>query len=193
MTTRGALFLDRDGVIVEDIHELVRPEQLRVIDGAPEAIVQARARGRAVVVVTNQPVVARGLLGEDALQAIHAALGAMLATCGAHIDRFYYCPHHPRATLDCYRVVCACRKPRPGMLEQAARDLGIDLGGSVMIGDRISDVAAGARAGCKTVLVESGMHLAPPIESPDGPIAATPDFTCRDLRSAVAWVLRAAE
>jgi D-glycero-D-manno-heptose 1,7-bisphosphate phosphatase len=187
---RRALFLDRDGVIVEDRDVIVRAEELRLHDGAAEAIARASARGMAIVVVTNQPVVARGLCDEDAIRAVHAALGAMLRVRGGVVDAFYFCPHHPRATLERYRLACECRKPRPGMILDAARELALDVAASVMVGDRISDIAAGARAGCKTVLVETGKHDHPPIESPDGAIAATPDFVAPDLARAVDWVLR---
>jgi D-glycero-D-manno-heptose 1,7-bisphosphate phosphatase len=185
---RPALFLDRDGVIVEDVDALLRPDQLVLLPGAAEAVKRASASGRAVVVVTNQPVVARGLVDEDGVRAVHAALDAMLRAGGACVDAYYFCPHHPRATLERYRVACECRKPRPGLLTRAASELALDLGASVMVGDRLSDVTAGARAGCKTVLVTSGKHLAPLIESPD-PSDATPDFVAADVRTAVDWAL----
>jgi D-glycero-D-manno-heptose 1,7-bisphosphate phosphatase len=176
-------------VIVEDVDRLVRTEQLQILPGVPEAIARATSAGLVIVVVTNQPVVARGLVDEEAVRAVHAALGEMLRARGARIDAFYFCPHHPRATLERYRLACDCRKPRPGMLSSAARDLDLDLAASTMIGDRLSDIAAGARAGCRTVLVETGKHSAPPIESPDL-IDARPDFLAPDLAAAVAWVLQ---
>jgi D-glycero-D-manno-heptose 1,7-bisphosphate phosphatase len=190
MTGRAALFLDRDGVIVEDVDLLIRADELRLLAGAAEAIARARAAGLAVVVVTNQPTVARGLADEDAVRTIHAALGGMLRDRGANVDAFYFCPHHPRATLERYRVVCDCRKPRPGMLQRAARELGLDLPASAMVGDRISDVTAGARAGCRTVLVETGKHTEPPIESPDDARPTQPDFVAPNLEAAVRWLLR---
>jgi D-glycero-D-manno-heptose 1,7-bisphosphate phosphatase len=186
---RPAIFLDRDGVIVEDVDALLRPDQLALMPGAAEAVRRAEASGRAVVVVTNQPVVARGLVDEDGVRAVHEALDAMLRARGARVDAFYFCPHHPRATIERYRVACDCRKPRPGLLTRAASELGLDLGASVMVGDRLSDVTAGARAGCKTVLVTTGKHLAAPIESPD-PADATPDFVAADVGAAMVWALR---
>lgn len=188
--TRPAVFLDRDGVIVEDRDVLVDASELRVLDGVAEAIARLRRSGRAIVVVSNQPVVARGLVSERGIEQIHEALDAMLRAGGAVIDRFYFCPHHPNATLEAYRVACECRKPRPGLLQKAARDLDLDLGASVMVGDRLSDVAAGKRAGCRAVLVESGKHTAPPIESPDGPSRVEPDHSCASLAAAVDWMLR---
>ena len=185
---RPAIFLDRDGVIVEDVDAVLRPDQLILTPGAAEAVKRASASGRAVVVVTNQPVVARGLVDEDGVRAVHDALDAMLRAQGARVDAFYFCPHHPRATIERYRVACECRKPRPGLLTRAASELELDLGASVMVGDRLSDVTAGARAGCKTVLVTSGKHLAAPIESPD-PSDATPDFIAADVTAAMDWAL----
>jgi len=166
---RPAIFLDRDGVIVEDVDAILRPDQLTLTPGAAEALKRAAASGRALVVVTNQPVVARGLVDEDGVRAVHDALDAMLRSYGAHVDAFYFCPHHPRATIERYRLACECRKPRPGLLTRAASELALDLGASVMVGDRLSDVTAGARAGCKTVLVTTGKHLAPPSRAPTLP------------------------
>jgi D-glycero-D-manno-heptose 1,7-bisphosphate phosphatase len=185
-----ALFLDRDGVVVRE-SESFGSRALEVLPGAARAIGVARAAGFRVVVVTNQPVVARGAMTEDDVRAEHARLGGELARAGGAVDAFYFCPHHPSATLAAYRAECACRKPRPGMLVAAARDLGIDLAASVMVGDRASDVAAGRRAGCRTILVLSGSHAAAPIESPDPIDDAPPDATCADLAAAVELVLRA--
>jgi D-glycero-D-manno-heptose 1,7-bisphosphate phosphatase len=123
------------------------------------------------------------------VRAEHARLGAELAREGAVVDAFYFCPHHPNATLPAYRVACECRKPRPGMLLAAAAELDLDLAASVMIGDRLSDVAAGQRAGCRAILVESGMHLAPAIQSPDRFDDVHPDATAADLATAVRALL----
>jgi D-glycero-D-manno-heptose 1,7-bisphosphate phosphatase len=184
MSPRPAVFLDRDGVIVRDVDQVLNADALEIYDGVVAALAEARARGYAVVVITNQPVVARGLVTEEEIDAIHAVLQARL---GGGIDAFYVCPHHPNATLERYRVACECRKPRPGLLLRAARELEIDLQRSVMIGDRASDVAAGARAGTQTVLLTTGMHTAPAIESPDGPLDVRPGRTCVDLGAALSW------
>jgi D-glycero-D-manno-heptose 1,7-bisphosphate phosphatase len=182
--SRPAVFLDRDGVIVREGDGLGE-RALEILPGVAAAIGAVRAAGYLVIVVTNQPVVARGTMTEDEVRETHARLGATLAEGGGAIDAFYFCPHHPSATLEAYRVACGCRKPRPGMLLTAAREWAIDLAASVMIGDRLSDVAAGQRAGCRTILVESGMHLAAPIESPDAFAGAVPDLTAADLPAAV--------
>lgn len=188
---RRAAFLDRDGVLVEDVDLLVRLEQVRVLPGVARAIANLREAGWAIVVVTNQTVVARGLVSERDVDAVNADIARRLTDedSGAIIDKFYVCPHHPKATLAEYRVECDCRKPRAGMLLRAAEELGIDLSASVLVGDRSSDIAAGRCAGCRTILVETGMHDRPPIESPDAAVAVKPDATCRDLVHAVDHVL----
>lgn len=186
-----AVFLDRDGVLIEDVDLLVSQDQVHLIRGAAEGVKALRESGFLVVVVSNQTVVARGLATEADVCAVHGHIQRLLLIEGTTaIDRFYYCPHHPNATLPEYRIACTCRKPRPGMLLSAADDLSIDLSASYMIGDRMSDVAAGQRAGCQTILVQSGRHLDPPIESPD-PISSScqPDFVCTDLRQAAEWIL----
>lgn len=188
---KAAVFLDRDGVLVEDLGLLTRPEELRVLPGVPTALTRLKQAGFALVVITNQPVVARGLARESDVQAVHHSLEASLLAAGApRIDAWYYCPHHPKAEVSAYRVICDCRKPRPGMLRQAARDLGLDLAASFMVGDRITDVAAGASAGCRTVLVETGKHTAAPITlvEPLDPNLA-PDRVCADLSAATDWIL----
>ena len=182
---RRAVFVDRDGVIVFDDGVFSASPRLQLLPGAAEAIATIRRSGWLVVVVTNQPVVARGIASEADVRAAHARLARILCENGAAVDAFYYCPHHPRATLPEYRIACDCRKPRPGMLHAASRDWDIDLSSSVMIGDRPSDVAAGKRAGCWTILVESGMHAAPPIDSPDADLDCRPDAVALDLRDAV--------
>jgi D-sedoheptulose 7-phosphate isomerase len=186
---RPAVFLDRDGVIVKDVDNLVDAHQLELLPGVAGAIAQLTNAGFAIVVVTNQPVVARGLAAEEDVARISRTLEARLESEGARVERTYFCPHHPNATLLAYRAACDCRKPRAGMLHRAAKELALDLNGSFMVGDRLSDVAAGRRAGCRTVLVETGKHAAPPIESPDSPVDVIPDAICEDLRSAVEWIL----
>jgi len=184
---RPAVFLDRDGVLIRDVDRLTHPDQIDLYPYTLQAVHRLKGAGYTLVVVTNQPVVARGLITERGIDAIHNHLQTLL-DCA--IDRYFVCPHHPNATLPAYRIVCECRKPRPGMLLQAARDLNLDLTASWMIGDRRTDVLAGQRAGCKTILVETGMHTAPTIHAvdmPDAPIV--PDYVCADLQAAVGIIL----
>lgn len=156
MNLRPAIFLDRDGVVIDDVHYLASPAQVRLIPGSADAIASLNRAGWPVVVVTNQSGVARGLFTTDGVHAVHEHLSEQLAGYGAKIEAYYFCPHYPTADVPAYRVDCSCRKPKPGMLLQAAEELGLDLTQSWMIGDKVSDLAAGAAAGASTILVRTG-------------------------------------
>jgi D-glycero-D-manno-heptose 1,7-bisphosphate phosphatase len=151
-----AVFLDRDGVMIEEVHFLRSVEQVRLLPSVGPAIAQLNQLGLRVIVVTNQSGVARGLFPEETVKAVHAHLAALLTKWSAHVDAFYYCPHHPTEGVGLYRVDCSCRKPLPGMLLRAAREWDIDLSASYLIGDKVSDVQAGASADCRCVLVQTG-------------------------------------
>lgn len=152
---KRAVFLDRDGTLNVEREYLYRPEEFTFCTGAVEALRLLNQAGYLVVVVTNQSGVARGYYGEPEVQALHHHIDTLLQQQGAYIDAWYYCPHHPDG-IEPYRKVCGCRKPLPGMLQQAAVDLGISLADSWMIGDKLIDVEAGLAAGCRTVLVLTG-------------------------------------
>jgi D-glycero-D-manno-heptose 1,7-bisphosphate phosphatase len=141
-TPRPAAFLDRDGVLNIDHGYVHRPEQLEWIDGAREAVRLLNSAGYYVFVISNQSGVARGYFDEAAVNSFHAHMQDGLAAHDAHIDAFYFCPHHPDGVIKSLAVSCHCRKPAPGMLEQAAREWPIDLGASFLIGDKDDDVAA---------------------------------------------------
>ncbi len=162
---KPAVFLDRDGVVIEDTHYVHSIDRVRLIPGSAEAIAALNQAGWSVVIVTNQAGIARGLFSIETIQQIHKHLAELLHGYGAHIDGMYYCPHHPAGELAEYRRDCDCRKPKPGMLVQAAKELSLDLTRSWMIGDRVSDLQAGASVGCRTVLVRTGYgNLANPVE-----------------------------
>jgi D-glycero-D-manno-heptose 1,7-bisphosphate phosphatase len=186
-----AVFLDRDGVLVDDDGLVINAAGFSICPGVPEAMHRLKKAGFLLVVVTNQAVVARGLLSEAALEELHGELQMLLVSKGApRWDALYACPHHPNADVPAYRMACECRKPRPGMLLEAARTLSLDLRSSYMVGDRISDIAAGRAAGCKTVWVQSGAHLNGPIESSvllDQGLSA--EHACGDLQAAAHWIL----
>lgn len=153
---RPAAFLDRDGVINEDDHFVFRPEALRFVPGAPEAIRRLNEAGYLVIVVTNQSGIARGLFDEADLARFHDHLGAELTLRGARIDAFYACPYHPDATVERYRADHPDRKPSPGMLLRAMTDLPIDPARSFLIGDQPRDAEAARRAGIPGFLFPGG-------------------------------------
>jgi D-glycero-D-manno-heptose 1,7-bisphosphate phosphatase len=191
VSERRAVFLDRDGVLIADIDELIRPSDVAILDGVALALARLADAGYALVVVTNQTVVSRGIASEEDVRRVHGLMLERLEDAGAPtLDGVYVCPHHPNATIPAYRKDCECRKPRPGLLVQAASDLDLDLPRSTMVGDRVSDVVAGALAGCSTVLVRSGAHDQPMIESSlELTEAPEPDHICADLVEAVDWIL----
>lgn len=160
---RAAIFLDRDGVLVHDRGIVTHSGQLELIDGVRQALRSLKTHGYRLVVITNQAVVARGLLSLTELEALHQELHERLDPKRSLIDAFYACPHHPHANDPRYRLQCLCRKPQPGLLLRAERERNVDLKASVMIGDRMSDILAGRRAGTSTILFESGCHKDPPI------------------------------
>ena len=180
-----AVFLDRDGTIVEDVGYLNSPEQLQFIPGSIEAIKMLNEAGYKVVVITNQAGVARGLITENMLQTIDKTLHNWILNGGAHLDGVYYCPHHPEHGVYPYKQACECRKPHPGLIKRAHRDLKIDLAQSYMIGDKATDLEAGKRAGTKTIFVTTGRG---PEEK--SKFKYKPDNLSENLRQAVDWILR---
>lgn len=192
LRTKPAVFLDRDGVIIEDRNLLVNAADIHILAGVPEALRRLRQHGFELLIISNQTVIARGLATEEDVNHINQELNRrLIAASGAGVDSFYVCPHHPKATLESYRVNCDCRKPKPGLILRAAKEHNLDLARSFVIGDRMTDVIAGARAGCRTVLVKTGRHGDPPIETSE-PIdqTITPDWTCADLAAASDWILK---
>lgn len=188
--SRRAVFLDRDGVLIRDVSLLVDPRDVEVLDGVPEALGGLRAAGFALVVVTNQAVVARGLATLDGVARVNAEVARQIAAAGGPaLDGVYACPHHPHADVAEYRTACECRKPRPGMLRRAAAEHDLDLAASFLVGDRMTDIRAGAAAGCRTVLVRTGRHADAPIVTLDAPDPdLQPDHTCEGLGDARRWI-----
>lgn len=153
---RAAVFFDRDGVLNEDSGYVFRPDQLRWLPGARECVRAVNDSGRFAFVVTNQSGVARGYYDEQAVHAFHAEMQRQLLAMGAHIDAFVFCPHHPEGTVARYARSCECRKPTPGMIEQLLRRWPIRREGSILIGDRPSDVLAAEAAGIEGRLYRGG-------------------------------------
>ena len=152
-----AVFLDRDGVITQEppqyTHKL---SQLAFIPKSADAIRLLNENGFMVITVSNQSGIARGYYQEEDVILFNRAMKENLAKEGAYINVIYYCPHHPEAKIERYRVDCDCRKPKPGMLIRAEKELNIDLKQSFIVGDKLSDIEAGERAGCITVMVRTG-------------------------------------
>ncbi len=152
-----AVFLDRDGVITkEPPYYAHRIDQLELIPKSAEAIRLLNESGFKVIVVSNQSGVARGYYQEKDIEIYNMSMQKKLEEKNAYIDAIYYCPHYSEATIEAYKIDCDCRKPKPGMLTQAEKDLNLNLKLSFLIGDKISDIEAGYRAGCKTILVLTG-------------------------------------
>jgi histidinol-phosphate phosphatase family protein len=184
---RAAVFLDRDGTLNREVDHLRWPEQLELLDGTGEAVRRLNRAGVLSVVTTNQPVVARGDVTTEQLDRIHARLETLLGASGAFLDALYLCPHHPDkgfpGEVAALKIACQCRKPMPGMIDTACRDLAIDRARSWMVGDSTADIEAGRRAGVRTILLRTG-HAGRDDKRP-----LRPDYVCPDLTAAVEWIL----
>ncbi|PLX40286.1 MAG: D,D-heptose 1,7-bisphosphate phosphatase [Deltaproteobacteria bacterium] len=148
---KKAVFLDRDGTIVEEVEFLSKVKDMKVIEGAAEALSQLGEAGYLLIVVSNQSGVARGLFDDAVVERINVALAKELKASGAKVEMFLWCPHHPD-----FSGGCGCRKPSPGMILAAARELNVDLSASWTVGDKLSDIEAGRSAGTRTALVRTG-------------------------------------
>ena len=153
---RPAVFLDRDGTLIEEHGYLDRLELIAPFPYAAPALRRLREAGYALVLVTNQAGVARGYFDEAFVKEAHRHLAALLAREDLALDGYYYCPHHPEGVIAEYRRICRCRKPGPGMVEQAAADLGLDVARSFVIGDKWLDVELARNAGARGILVRTG-------------------------------------
>ena len=178
-----AVFLDRDGTLVVERGYITVPDAIELIPGAAEAVVRLRKAGWKVFVATNQGCVAKGMITEEELGEIHFRMVSMLGAEGAEVDGIYCCPHHPEGTVADLAIECDCRKPRPGLLERAAAEHGLDHAECVMIGDTLRDLEAARQAGARGVLVLTG-HGADTASKDHGAVHVAPD-----LPSAVSWLL----
>jgi D-glycero-D-manno-heptose 1,7-bisphosphate phosphatase len=186
MSGRPAVFLDRDGTLIEDVGYLEHTSQIDVYPWTAEALRALNRAGIPVVVTTNQAGIARGFFTEARVREVHEHLSAILAEAGVRIDAYYYCPHHPEGAVEDYRRACGCRKPGIGMIEAAARDLGVDPGRSFVVGDRWLDVGMAKHAGARAILVKTGAGRSQLEAPPEGLVA---DAVADNLIAAVSWIL----
>jgi D-glycero-D-manno-heptose 1,7-bisphosphate phosphatase len=175
MGKRKAVFLDRDGTINVEVQYLNKVEEFHFIPGVPYALKRLKDAGLLLVVVTNQSGIGRGIYDEAALQRVHDHMHEELASFGVEIDACYFCPHHPEHASGDYLKECSCRKPLPGMLQEAADALGIDLAASYMVGDKLIDVEVGINAGCTPLMVLTGYGSSHVERLPEG-IRSFPDL-----------------
>lgn len=182
-----AVFLDRDGTIIEEVGYLDDPARITFLPGSLGGLQLLQQAGFRLVVVSNQSGIARGYFSPQTLHAVQAQFQKLLMEAGVHLDGFYYCPHHPQATLPEYRKVCRCRKPAPGMLYRAQAELNLDLARSFLVGDKISDIQAGQAAGVFTVLVRTGYGQREMARSAQ--VGVEPDAVAADLLEAARIIL----
>jgi D-glycero-D-manno-heptose 1,7-bisphosphate phosphatase len=185
---RPAVFIDRDGTLTEEVGYVNHPSRLRVLPRSAQAVRRLNEAGIAAVVVTNQAGVARGYFSEDVMNAVNEELVRQLKNGGAHLDGIYVCAHHPTEGQPPFRRDCDCRKPKPGLLLQAARDLDLDLGTATMIGDKASDLLVAPAVGAQAVLVLTGYGLGE-WEHRREHFPHPPDHVADDLLDAVDWVI----
>jgi D-glycero-D-manno-heptose 1,7-bisphosphate phosphatase len=181
-----AIFLDKDGTLVENVPYNVNPALIELTWHAGQGLQLLRSLGYALFVVSNQAGVAKGLFTEAALGPVEHRLAERLAQYGVMLDGFYYCPHSPDGVISRYAIPCTCRKPMPGMLLRAAYEHGVSLAHSWMIGDILHDVEAGRRAGCRTVLIDNGNETEWKLSA-----LRTPHLTAPDLYAAAQLIAEA--
>jgi histidinol-phosphate phosphatase family protein len=185
---RPAVFLDKDGTLLEDVPYNIDPSLMRLAPGAREALTLLATQPFALFVISNQSGVALGKFTRSALKNVEAELARMFTESGATLSGAYWCPHHPDGTVAPYATGCDCRKPAPGLLLRAAREHRLDLAHSWFIGDILDDVEAGNRAGCRTILLDNG-HETEWIEGPQ----RVPTARAADLHEAARIVANAVE
>ena len=184
---RPAVFLDRDGALNVDAGYLDRKERLMLFPWSLDSVRLLRRAGYAVVVVTNQSGVARGMIEESFVEEAHQIIQSRLIDIGEKLDGHYYCPHEPSASIEAFRVDCDCRKPKPGLVTRAARDLGLDVEKSIVVGDKWSDIGLAKQTGARGVLVRTGYGRSQEKNCQEGLSA---DAVVDNLMDAVNWILR---
>lgn len=182
----AAVFLDRDGTLIEEVGYLDRPERIALYPYAADAIRALNRAGIRIVMVTNQSGVARGFFDEAMVDRCHRHIADVLALGGAHIDAYYYCPHHPDGRVPEYAVRCECRKPGRALVDRAARELGVDPARSFTVGDRWVDIGLARTVGARGVLVRTGYGAGEELKPPADMRA---DAVVNNLVEAASWIL----
>jgi D-glycero-D-manno-heptose 1,7-bisphosphate phosphatase len=181
--SRWAVFVDRDGTVIEETGYLSDPDKVKVLHNASQALGRLNRMGVPVIVISNQSGVARGMFTVEDVERVNQRMRDLLATEGAFVDAIYFCTHHPD-----YDIECDCRKPRPGLLIAASNELGISLSQSFMVGDKLIDIQAGKAAGTSSVFVRTG-DGEKELRKASAGIAVVADRICEDLSEAVEWIL----
>jgi D-glycero-D-manno-heptose 1,7-bisphosphate phosphatase len=186
-SSNRAVFVDRDGTLIEEVGYLDRPERVELYPWTIDAIRALNRTGFRVVMVTNQSGVARGFFTEEVVASVHEHMAALLAAGGAHIDAYYYCPHHPDGKIDRYAVRCDCRKPARGLIDRAVQELQVDPAASFVIGDRWLDVELAHVVGARGILVRTGYGLTEEARPRD---RVTADAIVDNFIAGVSWILQ---
>lgn len=181
---RKAVFLDKDGTLIPDLPYNVNPGYITISNNAIRGLKRFADAGYLLIVVSNQSGIAYSYFHEHALIFVEKKIGDLLKAEGIFLSGFYYCPHHPQGTVKEYRIICNCRKPKPGLLIRAAEEHGVDLSVSWMIGDILHDIEAGNAAGCKTILINNGNETEWKMND-----ARTPDCMVANINEAAEYIL----
>lgn len=183
------VFMDRDGTVNREVHYLHRPEDLVLFPDVPEGIRRLNEHGFRVVIVTNQAGVARGYYKEEDVKNLHEYLNEELKRHGGHVDRFFYCPHHPQNGIGTYKQDCECRKPKTGMFRMAEAFYEIDKAHSYMIGDKLIDTEAGRNYGIRSILIGTGYGEEFYNKVLSGDEKRNYDYYGKHFKEAVDWIL----
>ena len=184
---RKAVFIDRDGTINKEVNYLHKIEDLEILPGVAEAVKLLNTGGFLVIVPTNQSGIARGYYSVEDMQKINDEISRRLEKEGAHIDAFYFCPHHPKGKVEEFTLPCDCRKPEPGMFLKAAEDFNIDFSTSFSVGDKIRDLKPAKELGGRGILVKTGYGLEELKDKENWQVE--PDYVAEDLMDGVKWIL----
>ena len=181
---KKAVFLDKDGTLIKNVHYNVDVNLIELLPEVGEGLQMLQQAGFALIIISNQPGVALGYFEEAALEKVFTTMQKLLKTHGVHLDGFYYCPHHTEGPATAYVKECYCKKPLPGLILNAAADHQIDIKNSWMVGDILHDIETGKRAGCKTILINNGNETEWLMNE-----IRQPDLIAADMRVAAAHIL----